>query len=336
MKFLNYIKDKKTSILIFISNLILTIFILLAFKSQIELIITITILIIILGINLITINYFKKKIFYDNLLNNLSKLDKKYLILETIPSPITYEEKIMCDILYDINKSMIENINNFQNNITDFKEFVELWIHEVKIPISSLILKCHNNQDKYNKDLIEQVNRLDNYIDQILYYVRSENTEKDFIINKVLLSNIVKNVNLKNKNDLLDNNINLKVSNVNYEIYTDGKWLEFILNQIINNSIKYKKEVNSVIEINAFQENKNIVLSIFDNGIGIPKQDINNVFEKSFTGINGKYKVKSTGMGLYISKNLCNKLGHDIYIESVYGEYTKVSITFFSNDFYNV
>ena len=149
---------------------------------------------------------------------------------------------------------MIENIKNIEQSKTDFKEFVELWIHEVKLPISSLVLKCHNNKDKYSDELLSIIRKLDNYVDQVLYYVRSEETEKDFVISEVNLKDVVKNVALKNKDDLLENNIDFEVSVDALKVNTDSKWLEYIINQIINNSIKYKKEKDSIIRITARDE----------------------------------------------------------------------------------
>ena len=240
----------------------------------------------------------------------------------------------MVNSLYEINKSMIENIKISQKNINDFKEFVEVWIHEVKIPISSMVLKCHNNKEKYDKSFLSQIRRLDNNIDEILYYVRSEDTEKDFIITEIDLKEVIRNISLKNKDDLLENNIEFKVELGVTSVNSDKKWLEFIINQIINNSIKYKKGNESIIKIESIENKDKVILAIYDNGIGIPAKDLKRVFDKSFTGTNGRDKVKSTGMGLYIIKNLCNKLGHNISIESKENEYTKVILEFGKNDVY--
>lgn len=334
MKFLKYVKDNILNILIYFSTLILICLMLGAFKIKIYINITIFIILLFNGIVIILLSYFRKYRFYNSFVNNLEKLDKKYLILETIPEPNTYEEKIMVNSLYEINKSMIENIKLHQSNINEFKEFVEMWIHEVKIPISSMILKCHNHNEIKTREFSNLIRRLDNNIDQILYYVRSEDTEKDFIISEVNLKEIIRNISLKNKDDLLENKITLKVNINALQVNTDKKWLEFILNQIVNNSIKYKKDNNSLIRIESIEEKEKIVLTIYDNGIGIPESDITRVFNKSFTGINGRDKVKSTGMGLYIIKNLCNKLGHNIYIQSKENKYTKVIIEFGKNNIY--
>ena len=336
MKIIDYIKDKYFSIFVYIFQIILVSLLLKSFKVESYLIIIILSLNILTGLFLIIYNYYRKNKFYIELNNNMKKLDKKYYVLETIPEPNTYEEKIMVNYLYEINKSMIENINKIESNIIDYKEFVEIWIHEVKIPISSLVLKCHNNKSKYSDDILNIVRKLDNYIDQILYYIRSENTEKDFIISEINLKDVIKNVVLKNKDDLLINNIELVVQCDNTIVNSDSKWLEYIIHQIINNSIKYKKDNSSIIRINVEEIKNKVILSIYDNGIGIPLKDIKNVCKKSFTGTNGRNKTKSTGMGLYIVNNLINKLGHKLIIESELNRYTKVSILFNKNDYYKM
>ena len=336
MKYRDYLKDNLVGIIIYLSTIILIVLILNAFKMPIFVSIICFCIFIICGISIITISYIKKNSFYKNYLSNLEKLSKKYLILETIPEPNTYEEKILVNSLYDINKSMIENINEYQRSTIEFKEFVELWIHEVKIPISSMVLKCHNNKEKYDKAFLSLIRRLDNQIDEVLYYVRSENTEKDFAIAEVSLKEVVRNVGLKNKDDLLESNIDFITDLKDLKINTDKKWLEFIINQIINNSIKYKKDKDSYIKISAFEQSEKKVLEIYDNGIGIPSKDLKRVFEKSFTGSNGREKVKSTGMGLYIVKKLCDKLGHNIKIESKEKEYTKVIIEFGKYEHYKI
>ena len=336
MKLTNYLKDKITIIIITIISIILITLLDIAFKVPEGLIIVTIVLLLLTLIITILISYFKKRTFYTTLITNTKNLDKKYLVLETLPKPTTYEEELIYNTLYDINKSMIENVSSYINSTKDFKDYIEMWIHEVKIPISSLILMTHNHKNQVPKEYTEEIRRLDNYIDQILYYVRSNYTSEDFIFKKVKLEKVISSVALKNKDDLLENKIDLIVDIKNTEVYTDTKWLEFILNQIINNSIKYKKDIqNSYIQIKATENSNQIALSIKDNGIGIPKSDISNVFKKSFTGTNGRDKIKSTGMGLYIAKKLCTKLGHKIEIESEKKEYTIVKITFGKNKLYH-
>lgn len=337
MKFTSYLKDKMYVILLFLGTYGIALLFLFAFKVEKSLIIVLSLLNLLFIILSLTIDFFRKQKFYTHLLENINNLDKAYLVLETIEKPNFYEGKLITQALYEINKSMAETVKILETQTNDFKEYIEMWIHEVKIPIASLILMTHNHKEKFNKKMLEQMHRIDTYVEQVLYYVRSENAEHDYLIKEIELKNVINNVALKNKDELLENNIEFQVENVNFLVNTDAKWLEFILNQIINNSIKYKKENTfSYIKIEGREEKDKIYLSILDNGIGILESDIKRVFEKTYTGTNGRIKTKSTGMGLYIAKNLCMKLGHTIEIESKEQEFTKVIIKFSKNEFYKV
>src|SRR5699024_609802 len=151
-----------------------------------------------------------------------------------------------------------------------------------------------------------EINKVDNYLEQILYYIRSKNTEADYIIKEVNLSKVIRSVMLKNKDILLERNIDITSNVHELKVLTDYKWLEFMINQIISNSMKYMRDIeNKKIEIKAYKQDHYIILEIFDNGMGIPKSDLSRVFSKTFTGQNGRKIPGSTGMGLYIVSNLC-------------------------------
>lgn len=329
-----YLKDKRLYLIIGMTIYLVILLVLLAFKVNIEATLAITFTYFIGLITILIADYIRKKTFYNNFKCKLDSLDQKYLIVEMLQDANFLEGRILTDALYEIDKSMIEKINEYKMQVKDFKEYVELWIHEVKLPIASLTLMVHNQKGEQSKKLLSQLTRLDNYLEQILYYVRSENAEKDYLITKVNLSKVISNVALKNKDILLAKGIDFVVSDVDIEVLTDSKWLEFIINQIVDNSIKYSKEKNAYIKIVAKEESEVIGLIIYDNGKGISKSDLPRVFDKTFTGTNGRSKsAKSTGMGLYLCRELCNKLGHKIQIISEEGKYTKVTILFDKNTF---
>ncbi len=337
MKFSKYIFDKWLEILIILCGTFLILMMLFAFKVAKEVIVGISIVFFLIFIAIILTDYFKRRKFYTNLINNVDRLDKKYLVLEMLNEPSFYDGKVLYQVLYEINKSMNENVKDLEISLTDFKEYIELWIHEIKLPIASLMLMNHNQKSKLDKKYEEQIKRIDDYVDQILYFVRSENAEKDYLIKDISLKKVINSVAMKNKNDLLEKRINFEVKLDDIKVLTDAKWLEFIVNQIVSNSMKYiRKDVDNIIRISVEESIKQIDLIIYDNGIGIPEKDIRRVFEKTFTGENGRTTSKSTGMGLYIVKKLCEKLGHKITIKSKVNEYTKIIITFSKNDFYKI
>jgi len=331
-----YIKEKKENIILFIILVIILLFLLDLFGVNKYLTIMILSLLSIYFIVDFFTFYLKRKKYYDNFLNNLNLLDKKYLILETLEEPEFLDGKVFYDALYKIDKSMMENINNYRNETEDFKEYVEMWIHEIKIPIAGLMLMYHNNKT-VNKNFLDQLNSLDNLTDQILYYVRSNYAEKDFLIKEASMDKIINEVLLKNKDSILENHIDVTVDVKNVKVLTDSKWLVFILNQIINNSIKYSDNSRKSYIMFYIEDNeKETTLHIKDNGIGVNASDLKHVFDKSFTGENGRKMRNSTGFGLYISKKLIEKLGHKISATSEENKYFEITITFGKNDLYKI
>ena len=337
MKLSKYLKTNFLIILLFIIIIAIINLMLISFKSDKQAIIGINAITIIGFILYIVYDFSRRKKFYDKFLNDLDLLDKKYLITEMINKPNFYDGEILYDALYEIDKSMAEKIKEYSLNIQDFKEYIEMWIHEVKLPLASINLMIHNHKELSDKKIIEQLKRIDDDVEQVLYYVRSENAEKDYLIKETELNKVIGNVAMKNKDILLENKIDFIVDVDDKKVLTDSKWLEFIVNQIVSNSIKYiRNGIEHFIKITAEENNKNTILKIYDNGIGIEKSDIPKVFDKTFTGNNGRKIETSTGMGLYIAKQLCKKLGHKIAIDSKENEFTEVSLIFNKNDFYDV
>ena len=335
MRFTSYIKDKLFCIVTYVAFFLVFWLMMLAFRSPAPLIRAFALLLFFLAAANLSWDYLRKRKFYQEFQYNLEYLDKKYLVLETIEKPGFYEGQIWHGAMYEINKSMLEHLKRYEESIRDFKEYIELWVHEVKLPIASLLLMCHNNRGALEKKYVEQIRRVDGYTDQVLYYVRSEHSENDYLIKEVALADLVRKTALKNKDDLLENEVEFSVEHVDVSVITDAKWMEFILNQLVNNSMKYKKkEDSSVIRIFARQDADKTVLHVWDNGVGIAAGDLPHVCKKAFTGENGRTHAKSTGMGLFIVKRLCTKLGHGIEINSRAGEYTDVAITFTKNDYY--
>ena len=329
MDFKLFFKEKAITILLLLFGIITIEIFLMAYN--VGMFIKIYIPLIIMGLYMISIiiEYFKRKKFYDNLLKMLEELDEKYLITEIIKTSNFLEGQILKNSLEQIDKSMLENVNKYKYMTEDYKEYIELWIHEIKIPISASKMVIENNKNAITKSIDEELDKVENYIEQALFYARSNTVEKDYYIRKVVLKEIVNESIKKNKSSLIQEKISIDIHDLEIEVNTDNKWIVFILNQIIQNSIKYRKKENSVIEIYANQGKENVILYIKDNGIGIKQGEITRVFEKGFTGTNGRLSnKKSTGIGLYLCKKLCNKLGIGIELNSVQNEGTKVKLVF--------
>lgn len=330
MPFKHFFKDKLLITILLIFGIV-TIEIFLSIY-QIELFMKIYIPVIIIGLYIIgvLVEYFSKSKFYNNVTEILNELEEKYLIVELIKGKNYIEEKILKDILLETNKSMVENVNKYKYLTEDYKEYIELWIHEIKIPIAASKMVIENNKNSITKSIDEELDKVENYIEQALFYARSNTVEKDYYVKRYKLNYIVNESIKKNKNILIQKKISLKLYNLDQEVYTDNKWCVFIINQIIQNSSKYMKEQEEgKIEIFSKRGIENVILYIKDNGIGIKKEEVTRVFEKGFTGTNGRLQnKKSTGIGLYLCKKLCEKLGIRIELNSTLDEGTEVRIVF--------
>ena len=335
MKFKSFLKDNIIMLILIIFTLITIEIILMIYDIFILIRIYIFVSVATATMIGIIISYYKRKNYYRRVLNTLDELDKKYLISEMLGNPEFFDGKILKQILEEASKSMTENVNKYKFITEDYKEYRELWIHEIKIPIATSKMIIENNKNEVTKNIDEEIDKIENYIEQVLFYARSNTVEKDYIIKKTNLEKIVNNVILKNKNEFIQEKIQLEIHDVNIEVGTDSKWVIFILNQIIQNSIKYKKQdENLKIEIYAKKNKENSILYIKDNGIGIKKGETTRVFEKGFTGSNGRIlNKKSTGIGLYLCKKLCNKLGMAIELNSEENEGTEVKLVFPQNSY---
>ncbi|MDM0467368.1 sensor histidine kinase [Clostridium perfringens] len=273
-------------------------------------------------------DYLRKKQYYNEIKENMESLDKKYLISEVIEEGIFTESKLIYDVICKSNKAMNDEIGEFKRGINDYREYIELWVHEIKTPIATCKLLIENNESPLTESIGEEVCKLENYIDQALFYTRSNTIEKDYIIKEMSLSSCVNKVLNNNADALIKKRVKISLGDLEKIVYSDSKWIEFILGQIISNSIKYMNKEHKELKIYCNENSKYVILNIEDNGAGISKKDIPRVFHKGFTGENGRKFGKSTGIGLYLCKKLCKKLGLDINLVSEEGEFTRVSIIF--------
>lgn len=269
-----------------------------------------------------------------------SKINKFLNYVSSRNNDNTYLEN---NYLYkNINKIITEyeeNENSLKNELEEINDYMTNWIHEVKIPISVLEIIGKRAKDldlRLSKDIVSEVDRIDKLVEQAMYSSRAGNYNSDFLIKEINLDNVVKEVIKKNKYQFIYNKIDLQIDDLNKSVLTDKKWITHIIELIVDNAIKYSN-IGGKIEI-YIKENKNgTELHIKDYGIGIVPQDIERIFDKGFTGENGRKRTKSTGMGLYISKKILNKLSHNIDVVSKPLEFCDVYITFYKlSDYFNV
>lgn len=332
MKFWEFIKDKAATICLQAAVLIMIVVMLLGFAGgsvSLVLLITITYL---AGFTLsVVLEYRRKRNFYNNLLSIYEKLDKKNLIAELLSPPDFFEGAFLYDMLKSSNKACLEEINRYKFLQEEYREYIELWVHELKNPIASAKLVIQNNPSAATESILEEIEKIEAFVEQALYYSRSNAVEKDYLIREINLKDLCLGVIKKNAKLFIQNNVSARTGDLDFIVFSDAKWLFYILNQLIANSVKYAKEEGAWVLIRAEEKENGVHLYFEDNGTGIRANELPRIFDKGFTGSNGRKSEKSTGMGLYIVKKLCGKLGLGIAARSSQGEGTEICITFPKN-----
>lgn len=267
-------------------------------------------------LSLMLIEYLKHRRYFNELEQTLQDLDQKYLIADVIEEPDFIEGQVYHDLLHEITKAMHERVNYYRDLETEYREYIETWVHEVKTPIASAKLLLENNHSEVSRKLEFEVNKVEAFIDQVLYYARSQEVSKDYAINEFLLKEVVLQSIRENSRYFIYRKVAIELEEIEGTVFSDRKWVAFILNQILTNAIKYSKQDGGRVWIKSILNQQNIILIIQDNGVGINEKDVVRVFEKGFTGENGRIFGKSTGMGLYLCQKLCQKLGMAIELES--------------------
>ncbi|WP_068621309.1 sensor histidine kinase [Paenibacillus tuaregi] len=280
-----------------------------------------------------TVDYWRRKLYFGKIDALMKELDQPYLVHECIENSWRLEDQLYREILRKSNKAVVERIYQLEHEQKEYREFIEGWIHEVKLPITQIRLACHNQEHNYSRRIERYLTELDNDVEQALFYARSDEVYKDYIIKETKLQEVVSNVLKKNKYLMIQNQMSVEVECKDTTVFSDSKWLEFILGQILLNAMKYKREGGGVISICSITMNSGIKLTVRDDGIGIPEGEKNRIFDKGFTGSNGRSRGKSTGIGLYLCRKLCLKLGLQISAQSRLGEFTEITLLFPKHSF---
>ncbi|MFF2795272.1 sensor histidine kinase [Lysinibacillus xylanilyticus] len=208
-------------------------------------------------------------------------------------------------------------------------QFINQWVHQMKTPISVIELLLQDERPLDKKNVQEEIDRLRRGLDMVLVNARLENFEEDMQVEQVTLKTIVTATVNENKRLFITKRVFPEIHiEDDIIVASDSKWLRFIIGQFVTNAVKYTFEANKKIVISAIKKNDYVQLSIRDEGIGIPASDLSRVTKAFFTGENGRKTGESTGMGLYLAKEICGKLGHELNITSEVGKGTIVTVTF--------
>lgn len=273
-----------------------------------------------------------RKNYYKEAFLILENTDKPWLLGEMLPDSFFLEDKLHRELLCRSNRAALEKIRLSEDTQREYREYLESWVHEIKAPISTIALLCENGKtaDMASHQAFRAIRlenrKIENYVDMVLYHARSEEVYKDYLIKETDLQEMIYEALEKERLLLIKSHVRAEVS-CHETVYTDKKWCVFILSQLILNSIKYGTEM-PLLRFYTSRGNNQITLTVEDNGKGIPAEDLPRIFEKGFTGRNGRSQKKATGMGLYLCRKLCGKLGISLSAQAEYGKGTRMLLSF--------
>lgn len=224
----------------------------------------------------------------------------------------------VANILFEENKQIRLKMEERYNEMIDY---YTMWAHQIKTPIAAMRLNLQNEDSDFSRRLTEDLQRIEQYVEMVLCYLRLDSNSSDYVIREYDIDSIVRQGIKKFASQFIRKKIKLDYRPSDLKVVTDEKWLLFVIEQVLSNSLKYTKQGSISVFVNNNQE-----LCIKDTGIGIAPEDLPRIFENGYTGYNGRNDKKASGIGLYLCKRICKNLGHEITASSVLGEGTTIKI----------
>ena len=248
------------------------------------------------------------------------------------PPPDSVKEDLYQQLIGDQTRRGESAVDRLEESRREEMAFLLAWVHRMKTPIAAARLQMERDRLSPDKKTIEsleeEIDRIAEGVEKVLYYVRQSDFTEDYVIEEISLRAIVTDSVRKHSRIFIGRRVSLNQDDLDYRVLTDRKWAAFVLDQLISNALKYTPE-GGRISIEAGESPREITLTVTDTGPGIRAEDLTRVFNRSFTGFNGRMEAASTGMGLYLAHSLCEKLNHKLTVESAPGEGTRASVHFF-------
>ncbi len=288
-------------------------------------ILLIVFLMVFLTVNLF--DFFQQRARLLELKSILDGLDRKYLFTECVPQPKGLYERRLFDLVRRAGRAMNGAVSDARASQREYREYVERWVHEIKAPITASRLICRELDGDIRRKLTAELSQIEAHVERALFYARAENPEQDCLFRQIELGKIAAQAIENHRSLLIQNGIRVETENMNCAVYTDEKWAVFILGQLLQNAARYRGP-EPVITLSARPLGRQTRLTVHDNGIGIPAHELPRVFDRGFTGSNGRIRGGSTGMGLYLCRKLAVFLELELHMVSQEGAGTTVTLTF--------
>lgn len=239
------------------------------------------------------------------------------VLMNLFPEKITLEDTDYQQIIALLQEEYKQLENRMNQRYSDMIDYYTVWAHQIKTPIASMRLNLQNEDSHLSRKVSEDLFRIEQYVEMVLCYLRLDSDATDYVFREYDLDDIVKQVVRKFASQFIRRKIRLDYQPLNTEIITDEKWLSFVIEQVLSNALKYTQAGAVTIEMEKSDEmGKSKTLCIRDTGIGIAAEDLPRIFEKGYTGYNGRRDKKASGIGLYLCRRICGNLGHTITASS--------------------
>ena len=288
------------------------------------------ILLIVFLLVFLTVNmfdFFQQRARLLELKSILDGLDRKYLFTECVPQPKGLFERRLFDLTRLAGRDMTGAVSDAKASQREYREYVERWVHEIKAPLTAARLICRELDGDTRRKLTAELSQIEAHVERALFYARAENPEQDCLFRQIELEKIAAQAIENHRSLLIQNGIRVEMKHMNCAVYTDEKWAVFILGQLLQNAARYRGS-EPVITLSAKLLGRQAQLIVHDNGIGIPAHELPRVFERGFTGSNGRIRGGSTGIGLYLCRKLAVFLELELRMDSQEGAGTTVTLTF--------
>ena len=262
---------------------------------------------------------YRKFLKKHRILTDISRLSAE--LITNLPEAVSQYEEDYQKIIEMIRQEHMQLKQNMDMQIADMIDYYTIWAHQIKTPIASMRLNLQNEDTQFSKRISEDLFRIEQYVEMVLCYLRLDSNTTDYVFGEYNLNDIIKQVVKKFAPQFIRRKIRLEYEPVNTVVLTDEKWLSFVLEQVISNALKYTQSGTIAVYIE-----KEKTLCIKDTGIGIAPQDLPRIFEKGYTGYNGRSDKKASGIGLYLCRRICKNLGHTISAQSSLDNGTSIRI----------
>ncbi|KHL95012.1 membrane protein [Paenibacillus sp. IHB B 3415] len=251
----------------------------------------------------------------------------------TQEQPVSMGEAPLPEAIHElmqlIDRQYQEQVNTHVRRMDQHIVFMNRWVHQMKTPLSVIQLTLQDLEDEAAASIQEELDRLRRGLEMVIYTSRIDRFEEDFQVEPLLLHKAVSEAVAENRRLFIRRNIRADIQvGANFAVYSDAKWLMFMLSQILTNAVNYTPGTGKCVTISAQRRGSDIILNITDQGIGISPEDLKRVFNPYFTGERGRQYHESTGMGLYLVREVCRRLGHKVELQSKLGEGTTVRLSF--------